>query len=107
MKKYLVFALAVILAATLLAACGGGGLPNGRYEPTEDYETMSPLEAIIVNGNNFTFTYAMGAVSQTSKYTYKNGTITFQDGSAAINVACTYDESDGILTWAGIEFEKK
>jgi hypothetical protein len=103
MKKYLALILAVILMVTLSAACGGkGGIPNGRYEP----DGISTVEAIVISGNNFTMTYAMGAVSQTNKYTYKNETITFQDGGTALNVACTYDEDTGVLNWAGIDFIK-
>ena len=93
-----------MLTVSLFTACGGGGIPNGRYEPADD--SFSVVEAIIVNGNNFTFTYAMGGLSQTSKYTWKNGTITFQDGGAAINVACSYDAEAKVLTWAGVDFAK-
>jgi ABC-type phosphate transport system substrate-binding protein len=106
MKKILALALAALLMVTLLAACGGGGIPNGKYIPTGDTAAYSAVESIVVSGNNFTFTFLAG-VSQTNKYTYKNGTITFQDGGTAINVACTYDDSTKILKWAGIDFQKK
>jgi hypothetical protein len=101
MKKTLSFILAALLLVSLLTACSGG-IPDGRYEPNG----YSTIEAIIVSGNNFTFTYALGAVSQTNKYTYKNGTITFQDGGSAVNVACTYDKGTEVLEWAGIKFKK-
>ncbi|MDR1642922.1 MAG: hypothetical protein LBC41_01580 [Clostridiales bacterium] len=104
MKKSLTLILAAILIASLLVSCGGGGLPNGRYEPAAG--ELSSFDAIVINGSNITMTYAFGAISQTYKYSYKNGTLTYTEGGASLNVACTYDKDTKILEWAGIKYEK-
>ena len=109
MKRLIATVLLMATVLTLLAACGGGNLPNGRYEPAPG--EFAVFEAIVVNGNNITMTYAMGAISQTNKYTYKNGTLTYQDGGTALNVACEYydktNDSPAYLVWSGIKYVKK
>jgi hypothetical protein len=103
MKKLIYIVLAVVIVT--LTSCGGG-LPNGRYAPTEQYKAVASgtIQAIIIDGNNFTTVLPMTGMGLTLKYKYTNGTITFTDGVGTAGVPCEY--KDGLLWYAGIAFEK-
>jgi len=71
------------MVSVVLTSCGGGGLPNGRYAPTQEYEiaARSLLQAIIINGNNFTAVYPFTGQGITVKYEYTEGTLKLSDGT--------------------------
>lgn len=99
-KRALTLALAFIFMVSCLSACGGTGIPNGRYEPVEP----NTISAIEIEGNNFTMEMA-GMMSTTVKYKYKDGVITFEDGAAGMNFPFEY--RDGSLFLNGtVEFKK-
>jgi hypothetical protein len=103
-KRLFLLTILLIIFALTTTACTGGGLPNGRYEPVRP-EMALTIPAIEIKGKNFTMVMAGGLMSQTVKYKYKNGTITFIDASlSGLNLACTY--ADEILTYGDIEFKK-
>jgi hypothetical protein len=106
MRKIITMAVvsALFLAVTL-TSCGGGGLPNGRYEPIDDTMKASWVQAIIIDGDNFTTVFPITGQGITVKYKYTDGTITFTDGVATAGVACEY--KDGLLYYAGIPFSNK
>jgi len=103
-KLFKLIAVAMIFTA-LFTSCGGG-LPNGRYAPTDDYKDMASgvIQAIIIDGNNFTTVLPMTGMGLTLKYKYTDGTITFTDGVGTAGVPCEY--KDGLLWYAGIPFKK-
>ena len=79
------------------------GVLIGKGRPVDDaMKIMTPF--IIIDGNNFTIGQPLGLLSTTMKFTYRDGTITFTEGGAALNVACEY--KDGSLWWSGAEFKK-
>jgi hypothetical protein len=96
------FLLAIVcgLTATVFTSCGGGGLPNGRYEPS----VAGVISAIIIDGNNFTAEMA-GVAGMTAKYEYKDGKIIFKDGAAALSTGCEF--RNDTLFYAGMPFVKK
>ena len=94
----------VITAVLTSASCGGGQLPNGQYEPVDEY-SKAVYSAITIKGNNFTIVFPVLG-SMTYKYKYKDGTITFTDGGMGLSVACIYDEDTKILNYGGTEFTK-
>jgi hypothetical protein len=96
--KSTAFAAVIVLTLFSLVACGGG-IPDGKYEPTGDITTV---EAITVKGNNFTL-ITMG-IAQTFKYKFTEGTLTLTDGSSSVSVACTYNNE--VINYGGIEFKK-
>ena len=79
-NKMFCFLLAFCIASVVLTSCGGGGLPNGRYAPSNDIAN-SLMQAIIINGNNFTVVYPFTGQSITVKYEYTNGTLKLSDGT--------------------------
>ena len=88
MKKSSLFSFAVsatLIFAVTMSSCGGGGLPNGRYAPTQEYEAVARgvIQAIIISGDNFTTVFPITGQGITVKYKYTNGTVTFTDGIAA------------------------
>jgi hypothetical protein len=96
------FLLALVcgLATTVITSCGGGSLPNGRYEPP----AAGVFSAIIIKGNNFTAEMA-GIAGITAKYEYKDGKIIFKDGGAALSTGCEF--RNDTLFYAGVPFVKK
>jgi hypothetical protein len=48
--------LTMSILIALLSTCSGGGLPNGRYAPIEEYRDVAraAIQAIIIDGDNFT-----------------------------------------------------
>ena len=99
--------LAAVLFSTLsLTSCGGGGLPNGRYAPTQEYESAakSVIQAIIIEGDNFTTVTPFTGVGITMKYKYENGTLSFTEGAATAGIACEF--KNDTLWWSGIPFIK-
>ena len=106
MEKTITKVLAASLAITLvilLSACGGDKIPNGRYEPVDEAMAFT-IQAIVIDGNNFTQVLPLGVGSTTLKFKYKDGTITFTEGGAGLNLACEY--KDGALWYSGVEFKK-
>jgi len=105
-RKMFCLLFALGLASVVLTSCGGGGLPNGRYTPTEEYKAVASgaIQAIIIDGNNFTTVMPLTGMGITLKYKYTDGTITFTDGIGTAGVACEY--KDGLLWYAGIPFKK-
>jgi hypothetical protein len=97
--KALALTLTVITIATILSACGGSGIPNGRYEPVDPMMALT-IQAIVINGNNFTQVMPYTGMGTTLKFTYKNGTLTFPEGG--LSVPCEY--KDGSLWYGGAEF---
>ena len=102
-KLFRLVVAATLFFAVILTSCGGGGLPNGRYAPVDTY-MANRIQAIIIDGDNFTLVYSFVGIGTTVKYKYTNGTITFSDGIAAVGIACEY--KDGILYYAGAPFKK-
>ncbi|MDR0874453.1 MAG: hypothetical protein LBN27_13480 [Prevotellaceae bacterium] len=100
-------AIAAILFFTVtLTSCGGGGLPNGRYAPTEEYKDIAKgvIQAIIIDGDNFTTVFPFTGQGITVKYKYENGTLSFSDGVATAGIACEF--KNDTLWWSGIPFTK-
>ena len=104
--------LRLIIASTLffvvtLTSCDGGGLPDGRYTPTQEYEAVAKgvIQAIIINGDNFTVVYPLTGVGITYKYKYTDGTLSvYSSEGASAGLPCEFKE--GVLYFAGIPFEK-
>ena len=99
------FAIITVLYFTVtLTSCGGGGLPKGRYEPENESVKASLVQAIIINGDNFTVVMPMTGQGITLKYKYTDGTVTFYGEGAAVGQACEF--KDGKLWYMGIPFIK-
>jgi len=106
MKKIITMTVAATLFfAVTLTSCGGG-LPNGRYAPTQEYEDMARgvIQAIIIDGNNFTTVFPFTGQGITVKYKYENGTLSFTDGAITAGIACEF--KNDTLWWSGIPFTK-
>ena len=104
LQKKLCLLFIVFTASIMLTSCSGG-LPNGRYEPVDERMRTSWMQAIIIDGNNFTTVMPLTGHGITMKYEYKNGTLSFPaGGGTAVGVACEY--KDGSLWYAGVEFKK-
>lgn len=102
--KMLALVLIVSSITALFTACSGDTIPNGRYVPLDSTVAMTTIQAIVIDGNNFTMVQPLIGTGITLKYTYKNGTITFTDGTTGVSAACEY--KDGSLWYAGFEFKK-
>jgi len=105
-KKMFCLLLAFGIVSVVLTSCGGG-LPNGRYVPTDEYKDVaSNIQAIVINGNNFTMVTPLGGIGVTVKYKYTNGTLTFMDGNTtgAFGMACEY--KNDTLWYVGVPFIK-
>ena len=95
---------------TSLTACSNsaGGLPDGTYKPVamtmpgmgrmDDSMAMAAYNnySIIIKGN--TFTFKVGGVSESAKYTYKDGTLTV-NSSATTELSLDIDYKDDSLFW--------
>ena len=104
-KLFSLIAVAMFFTA-LFTSCSGGGLPDGRYEPVDDYIKNGVIQAIVINGNNFTQVLPIGGMGITVKYKYKNGTLTFVDGNttSAFGMACEF--KNDTLWYNGAAFVK-
>jgi predicted small lipoprotein YifL len=102
LKRLKIILLMSVLLSTL-AACGGSGIPNGRYVPVDDAVGVT-IQAIIIDGNNFTQVMLGGLMSTTLKFEYSEGTVTFTEGTSGVSFPCEYDEDEKILTYASIDF---
>ncbi|MDR1689952.1 MAG: hypothetical protein LBS21_15300 [Clostridiales bacterium] len=103
-KRFISLFLAAVAVTLLLAACGGGGLPNGRYEPTDSAQTAF-IPAIVVDGNKFSVLMPMEMGANDFTYEFSDGTFTLTDANGmSASIPCTY--KDGILSYGGVEFKK-
>lgn len=111
MKKVLALTLAMVLAFSLLTACGGGGggLPNGTYTvsavtiPGVGRVNASGSAAaaylsysIIIKGN--VFTQKISGTEVSVKYTYKDGKLSFK-GVDDTGFSLDIEYKDGVLYW--------
>ena len=80
----------MLVFAVTMTSCGGGGLPNGRYAPVSQTAAMASIQAIIIDGDNFTMVMPYTGQGITVKYKYTNGTLTFAGAGAALGVACEF-----------------
>ena len=103
--KLLSFAVIAFLLCTItLASCGGGGLPNGRYTPVDETLGTTVLQAIIINGDNFTTVLPMIGTGITMKYKYTNGTLTFTGTEGSAGLPCVF--RNDTLFYGGMPFLK-
>ena len=107
MQKSKLFSFAVaatLFVAVTLTSCGGG-LPNGRYEPVDEMMRASWVQAIIINGDNFTVVFPLVGTGLTVKYKYTNGTLSFlSDDGVMVGQPCEY--KDDLLYYGGVPFKK-
>jgi len=107
-KLFNLVVVATLFFTVTLTSCDGGGLPNGRYAPTQEYEAVARgvIQAIIIDGDNFTTVFPITGQGITMKYKYANGTLTFMDThGAAYGQACEF--KNDTLWWNGIPFTDK
>jgi hypothetical protein len=95
----------LILATTVMTSCSGGGIPNGRYAPVNEAVASGAIQAIVINGDNFTQVFPFTGQGISVKYKYTNGTITFHGGGQVGSVACEY--RNDTLFYSGIPFVRK
>lgn len=103
-KLFCLTIVATLFFVATLTSCGGGSLPNGRYAPVDEDIAKTFLQAIIIDGKNFTTVFPITGQSITIKYKYTNGTLTFTDGVITAGQACTF--KNDTLYYNGIPFIK-
>lgn len=77
------------------------GIPNGRYAPTDCAMAATVVQAFIINGDNFTIVMPMTGQATTGKYKYSNGTLTIIEGDKQGSLACSYNEANKTIVYAG------
>ncbi|MDR1755144.1 MAG: hypothetical protein LBR74_09660 [Eubacterium sp.] len=103
--KALAMVLLLVAVMGTLTACGG--VPNGKYVPTDPalQAISSTSQAIIIKGSNFTLDMGLaGATTVKYEYDKTTGAITLDGGLSGLTL-CEY--KDGSIWFAGSEFKKQ
>jgi hypothetical protein len=105
-KRVLALILAIALCAGAFAGCGGSvnGIPNGKYEPADGSGSFTYLDfkgGKVEIGSGYAGTTVS---SESVKYTFKNGKLSFSVGGVPFDMPCTVNGDT--LTIGGIDYVK-
>jgi major membrane immunogen (membrane-anchored lipoprotein) len=105
MKIKIALLLTVVLIASLLAACsGGGGIPDGTYVPAQG--EFSSFSSLSFKGDSVTIGMIGGIMSYDNiPYTYKDGTLSFDLGGMNTSGPCEVNE-DGSIKFIDVTYVK-
>ncbi len=104
-KVFMLGCVSVLLLICMVACGGESGSTNidGRYE-AEGIDQFFIIQAILIEGDNFTIVCPPPMPAITAKYMLTDGTISFTDGTTTISYAFEY-KNDSIW-FEGVEYKR-